>query len=75
LIPFPRLARLSRPLGRIVRETVAPEARCLTFKTIATAVLLGGMFLATFLVCLVGHSQGVTLALEQARTLVGARPF
>jgi hypothetical protein len=46
----------------------------LTFKTVATATVLG-VFVLALVVCLIGQSQGVTLAYEQAGALVGVRPF
>jgi hypothetical protein len=47
----------------------------LTFKTIAAASVLGVCWLVALAVYLVGHGQGVTLALDTGRALVGVRPF
>jgi hypothetical protein len=46
----------------------------LTFKTIASATVLG-VFLVALFVAFLGQSQGVTFANDQARVLVGVRPF
>ena len=49
-------------------------APVLTLRTIATATTLG-VFVLALLVCLLGQSQGVTFAYEQARAVAGIRPF
>ena len=46
----------------------------LTLKTISIATVLS-VFVLALLVCLMGQSQVVTFADEQARVLVGVRPF